>query len=90
MAGRGLEVQQQVPLIIERVNQFLGYGAIMAVKVQQGHDLPPPPAPPPSEPPLSSPPQGIAEPDLSQALQRLGGRVSAEARKASRRSPQGA
>lgn len=86
MAGRGLEVQQQVPLIIERVNRFLGFGAIMAVKIQQGHDLPPEPLPQiGADTPLPPQPEGIAEPSLSEALQRLGGGIAASAR----RSPQG-
>lgn len=34
-AGRGLEVQYEAPRIIERVNQFLGYGAITALKIMQ-------------------------------------------------------
>jgi hypothetical protein len=85
MAGRGLEVQQAVPLIIERINRFLGYGAIMAVKIQQSHDVPEP-SPQKSEPArLAEAPQGIAEPELAAALQRLGGGVLARPP----RSPQG-
>lgn len=34
--GRGLEVQYLVPLILERVNQFYGFGAVSAAVVQQG------------------------------------------------------
>jgi hypothetical protein len=34
--GCGLEVQHLVPLILERVNQFYGFGAISAAVVQQG------------------------------------------------------
>jgi hypothetical protein len=85
MAGRGLEVQQAVPLIIERINRFLGYGAIMAVKIQQSHEVPEPPPQKPEPAHLSEAPQGIAEPDLAAALQRLGGGVLAR----SPRSPQG-
>ncbi len=33
--GHGLEVQYQVPLILERVNQFYGYGAISEAVVRQ-------------------------------------------------------
>jgi hypothetical protein len=82
MAGRGLEVQQSVPLIIERINRFLGYGAIMAIKIQQSHELPEMPPAKPAPAALSEAPQGIAEPELASALQRLGGGVHA-------RSPQG-
>jgi hypothetical protein len=35
VAGRGLELQYEVPRIIERVNQFLGYGAIGSIKIVQ-------------------------------------------------------
>lgn len=34
-AGRGLELQYESQRIIERVNQFLGYGAITALKIMQ-------------------------------------------------------
>lgn len=81
MTGRGLDVQQAVPLIIERINRFLGYGAIMAVKIQQSHEIPEPPPARPAPAAPSEPPQGIAEPELASALQRLGGGVHA-------RSPQ--
>jgi hypothetical protein len=37
--GRALELQYQIPRIIERVNQFLGYGAITERKVVQGHTV---------------------------------------------------
>jgi hypothetical protein len=80
-AGRGLDVQQAVPLIIERINRFLGYGAIMVVKIQQSHEMPEAPIARPAPGALSEPPQGIAEPELAAALQRLGGGVAA-------RSPQ--
>lgn len=84
-AGRGLEVQHAVPLILERINQFLGYQAITAVKVVQGYE----PAPgrtakKPAKPlPLKSIPE-IDDPDLQAALQRLGAGVAAS----SPRSPQ--
>lgn len=84
MAGRGLEVQQAVPLIIERINRFLGYGAIMAVKIQQSHEVPGETTAKPAAQALAEPPKGIAEPGLAQALQRLGGGVKAR----SPRSPQ--
>lgn len=80
-AGRGLEVQQSVPLIIERINRFLGYGAIMAVKIQQSHEMPEVPPTRPASAELSEPPRGIEEPELAAALQKLGGGVHA-------RSPQ--
>lgn len=33
--GRGLELQHESPLIIERINRFLGFGAIGTVKIVQ-------------------------------------------------------
>ena len=35
--GRGLDLQYQSHQIIERINQFYGYGAVTAVKIMQGH-----------------------------------------------------
>ena len=35
--GRGLDLQYQSHQIIERINQFYGYGAVTSVKVMQGH-----------------------------------------------------
>ena len=34
-AGRALELQYEGPRLIERVNQFLGYGAITSLKIKQ-------------------------------------------------------
>lgn len=36
-AGRALELQYAAPRLIERVNQYLGYGAISTLKIVQGH-----------------------------------------------------
>jgi len=75
-AGLALEVHYEIPRIIERVNQFLGYGAISAVKVMQSGELPL--APP--KPKLRSPEAarawntaitGIEDDDLKSALSRL-------------------
>jgi hypothetical protein len=35
--GRGLDLHYQSHQIIERINQFYGYGAITSVKIMQGH-----------------------------------------------------
>ena len=35
--GRGLDLQHESHQIIERINQFYGYGAVTAVKIMQGH-----------------------------------------------------
>jgi hypothetical protein len=44
-AGRALEVQYEIPRIIEKLNQYLGYGAISAIKVVQTAELPELPKP---------------------------------------------
>ena len=80
-AGLALEVHYEIPRIIERVNQFLGYGAITAVKVVQSGD---PPSLPP-KPKLRSPEAtkawnaaitGIEDDELKSALARLALEVS--------------
>ncbi len=38
-AGRSLDLQHQTHNIIERINQFYGYGAITSVKIVQSHEL---------------------------------------------------
>jgi hypothetical protein len=35
--GRGLDLQYQTHQIIERINQFYGYGAITSIKIMQRH-----------------------------------------------------
>lgn len=35
--GRGLDLQYQTHQIIERINQFYGYGAVTSIKIMQGH-----------------------------------------------------
>lgn len=42
IAGRALELHYETPRIIEKVNQFLGYGAIAALKVMPDNSPPPP------------------------------------------------
>jgi hypothetical protein len=37
-AGRGLDLHYEAPRIMERVNQFLGYGAITAIKIIQTNE----------------------------------------------------
>ena len=76
-AGMALDVHYQVPRIIEKVNQFLGYGAITTVKVLASPEAPPV-APAPRHPPrpetLAAWGQhlsGIADRDLQTALARL-------------------
>ena len=81
-AGRALDVHYEISRIIEKVNQFLGYGAISSVKVLASADLPP------ASPIAKRPPRpetldawgqqmtGIADNDLKSALARLGAEIS--------------
>jgi hypothetical protein len=87
-AGRGLEVEYLASGIIERVNAFLGYGAISALKVLQAHDFRTSvrskiaiPVAPPDVLARVAP---VADPDLAAALTRLGAGISAQ----TPRSPQ--
>jgi len=75
-AGLALEVHYEIPRIIERVNQFLGYGAISAVKVMQSGELPPAPPKPKQRSPEATRAwntaiTGIEDDDLKSALSRL-------------------
>ncbi len=91
-AGRALDIQQSVPLILERISQFLGHGAVQAVKVQQDHSLAPVAAKKaaPAEAPAAMRARldGVSDPDLQAALLRLGAAVHSEAKTLSPRSPQ--
>ncbi|MDE2445757.1 MAG: DUF721 domain-containing protein [Alphaproteobacteria bacterium] len=76
-AGLALELQYETPRIIERVNQYLGYGAITALKIIQGNQ----PVRLPKTPPKPMKPEAIkawnqefddiADQDLKAALGRL-------------------
>jgi hypothetical protein len=77
--GRSLDLQYQSHQIIERINQFYGYGAITSVKVMQGHvtsakslknkeNL----LDPETEKVLDTQLESIADERLKQALHRLG------------------
>lgn len=80
-AGRALDVHYEISRIIEKVNQFLGYGAITAIKVLASSSLPAPPPPPkrPMRPEAKAAWEqemaGIDD-DLKSALARLAGNVS--------------
>jgi hypothetical protein len=76
-AGRALDVQYAVPLITARVNSYLGFGAIAAVKVTASQEMPATPKPkkPDMPPPVIS---GIIDPDLQSALGRLAQAVATE------------
>jgi hypothetical protein len=77
--GRGLDLQHETPQIIDRINAFYGYPAIAAVKIMQG-TLSRKKAPRPAAPELDTPRataleaelDGVADPQLKDALRRLG------------------
>lgn len=91
MAGRGLDVQHEVPNILSRINSYFGFGAITAVKVTQGHSLrkappePPRPLDKPTADALARKLDSIVDDRLKAALARLGGGALAPRRS----SPQG-
>ena len=74
------EIQHLVPQIIERINGYLGYGAITRLKLEQGRlPKPRPPAmrePGPLQPAeqaeLDAAVEGIGDPELRRALDALG------------------
>lgn len=77
------EVQHLSPLIIEKVNTYFGYGAVKAIHIFQ-RPLPPtatsasrPPRPltPAERAALDAELAAVADPDLRQALERLGAAV---------------
>lgn len=87
-AGFGLEVQHAVPRLLERINQFLGYQAITAIKVVQSHTMIAHPLAGQGQaadsPPLATQVAGIDDPDLQAALGRLSHGISGK----NQRSPQ--
>jgi hypothetical protein len=82
--GRSLDVQYKAEHLLERINTYLGYRAIARIKVEGTlpHTSPKPDSPPVSPAPAIS---GVEDPDLAEALARLGARVRTE----KSRSPQG-
>ncbi len=88
--GRALELEYAAALLLERINQFMGYHAIAKIKVLPGAELPLSPRP---KPPVPVPLAGdlhletIADPHLREALNRLGSAMLADP--ARPRSPQG-
>lgn len=90
-AAAALELQHRTPLVIERINLFLGRAAVSRLKLVQG----PLPLPPPPDPPaprtlgpgaadmLDARLSDVAAPELRTALARLGRAVLAEQEPAS-------
>jgi hypothetical protein len=79
--GRALEFQHLVPHIIERINGFYGYEAVVSLKILQGAvaapDRPEPaPAPEIVAGALGTPGEAIEDEALRAALLRLGSAVS--------------
>jgi hypothetical protein len=69
-AGKALDIQYATPTIIARVNSYLGFNAIAAVKVMASQELPP--APKLAKPAAPAPHfSGIDDGDLQAALGRL-------------------
>ena len=80
-AAFALDIHYEIPRLIERVNQFLGYGAITTIKIVKEADLPvPKPGRRKPNPSASAAWQreitGIAEPELHEALTKLASEIS--------------
>ena len=80
--GRGLELQHEAPIIMERINRFLGHAAIGSIKIVQAASW----APGEIRPPSSTVPQktlyrqelaAIEDSPLKAALERLGSGIAA-------------
>lgn len=75
-------IQHQAPSIRDRVNLFLGRKAVVRIALKQGRIALPPPLRPSAEvPPEPVAVSGIADPELRNALARLGGALRARERR---------
>ena len=80
-AAYALDIHYEIPRLIERINQFLGYGAISTIKVVKEADMPAP-KPERRKPAASANAawqreiSGIAEPELHLALAKLASEIS--------------
>jgi hypothetical protein len=86
--GRALDLQYEVPRIIERINTFYGFGAIAAVKIMtqpKAFPAPQQPRPAPAKDFIDPALETISDDGLRAALQRLGAAVAG----AGAGSPQG-
>ena len=83
-AGMAIYLQHEASIIIERVNGFLGFGAVTALRIMQGPvDAPAPqkaakPIPPAAAREAAAAVSGVESDSLRQALERLGQAVYAE------------
>ena len=80
-AAFALDIHYEIPRLIERINQFLGYGAISTIKVVKEADLPvPKPERRKPSPSANAAWQneiiGIVEPELHEALAKLASEIS--------------
>jgi hypothetical protein len=82
------EAQHLEPVLIERINAFFGYGAVARLAFVQGPSLNAPPAPPrlrklsaAEQNEIESRVAGVADPELRDALKRLGSAVAGNQRK---------
>ena len=82
-AGRALEVQHLQPLIIDRINMFLGYPAVARLSLTQSHTplfrkaAKPKPLKTVADGPLADMAQGAQDPEMRQALLSLAGALQA-------------
>ncbi len=81
-----IELQHTAPILIERINAFYGWNCVGRIVLKQGPvRTPRPPRPAPPEPDAAAREtiraslDGLAEPDLRRALDRLGEAVLGEA-----------
>ena len=80
-AAFALDIHYDTPRLIERINQFLGYGAITTIKVVKEADMPAPKPERHKPSPTASAAwhqqiTGIAEPALQEALAKLASEIS--------------
>lgn len=82
VSALALEIQHREPVLLERINAYFGYRAVIRLALIQGA-APPEPARPPAPRPLAAAERqalgdrldGIAEPGLRGALERLGSAI---------------
>jgi hypothetical protein len=87
--GLAMEFSHREPLILQRINGYFGYGAVSRLKITQGSVPPRTPKPSVTGPPvlaaederkLQDKLARIDDPDIKDALARLGRRLSGRAR----------